>query len=605
MKSIFFNIIFAFLLVVGLSSCSDFLDTFPSDKYDDAAVWQSEALVQSYLFTTYTRVPYPFQWYLAGSLVDESLPSQEDGLMMDVLRGNMSPDRTHAFVNNWGYAMHNWWWPNVFNAIRRCNLFFEKIDEVPFEDETKKLQFTGEVHFLRAYFYHLLLVQYGGVPVFDRVFHVGDDYRVPRNTLAETVDFIVKDLDEAARILKETGQSDKTRGSEGAALALKSRVLLYAASDLFNSRASWWPGYSNPELVSYMDDNRRQRWEAAQRAAKEVMDLGIYELYDVNPANNYLYPNSKAKNFADLFLQISSREQIFITQYDKQNDPVFYGSDQLTIYGRQADGFRTLSQPIGNLANAFENSDGSYFDFEAKKDDPYVGRDPRFYASILYNGANWVSFRGAANPPTSLPVQNGYWTRNADGETVARILGRDHTHVGRPTYTYSGYIMRKFINPELPLGYYFPKQPQPYMQIRYAEIILNYAEACIGVGDEPEARRALNMIRDRAGMPDVPETETGADLIKRLRNERQVELAFEVHRIWDVRRWMIGPEAYIPARGVDVHYQGNHPDDTNPVYTEAPSIEARSWNPSHYLVPIQRAELERNTALIQNPGYTQ
>jgi len=591
MKRIFLIIISACTL--GITSCTDYLDTKPADKYDDGAVWSSEALVESYLFTTYTCVPYPFQWYLAGSLVDESLPSQEDGMMMDVLQGNMSPDKTHAFVYNWGYCMHNWWWPNVFNSIRRCNLLLEKIDNVPVENELTRKQFAGEMLFLRGYFYYLLLAQYGGVPLMDYTFQVGDDYNVPRNTLAETVEFIVNDLDLAAQLLKETGQSDKTRGTEGAAMALKSRVLLYAASDLLNSKASWWPGYANPELVSYMDDNRQQRWEAAQKAAKDVMDLGIYELYNVD--------SDKAKNFADVFLKVSTKEQIFITQYDKKNDPLFYGSDQISIFGRQADGFRTLSQPIGNLADAFENSDGSYFNFELKKDNPYINRDPRFYASILYNGADWVTFR--KNPPTPLPIQNGYWTKNAAGETVARILGRDHTHKGRPAYRYSGYIMRKFINPELPLGYYFPKQPQPYTQIRYAEIILNYAEACLALGDEAGARTAMNQVRKRAGMPDVPSTETGADLVKRLRNERRVELAFEVHRLWDVRRWMIGPEAYAPARGVDILYPGNYPDDSNPVYTEVKNVESRSWNPSHYLVPIQRAELQKDTALIQNPGY--
>jgi hypothetical protein len=153
--------------------------------------------------------------------------------------------------------------------------------------------------------------------------------------------------------------------------------------------------------------------------------------------------------------------------------------------------------------------------------------------------------------------------------------------------------MKKFISPFENNYYQGTPQPQPYIQLRYAEVILNYAEACLGLGEEEEARQALNQIRQRAGMPDIPVSESGQELVNRYRNERRVEMALEVQRFFDVRRWMIAPQAYTEAYGVE--YDGTD-------YTEV-VFEQRAWNDRNYLVPIQYEEMQKNTALIQNPGY--
>ncbi|MDR3251746.1 MAG: RagB/SusD family nutrient uptake outer membrane protein, partial [Tannerella sp.] len=287
-------------LMAFASSCNDYLETKPGDKYDDVAVWSDQTLAESFVFNIYMGIPYPFQWYVNASLVDEAIPVQNDGVVTRVLTSTMTPDDKGVFVDNWAYAMNNWWWNDLFSCIRACNLFFEKVSDIPFTTEKYRDRLVGEVHFLRGYFYYLLLAQYGGVPLLDYTFNIGDDYNVPRNTLKETVDFIVKDLDQAAGLLRESQPADKTRATEGAALALKSRVLLYAASDLFNSKASWSPGYSNPELVSYTDDNRQQRWEAVRQATEAVMNLG-YKLYDADA--------DRVTNFANIFLK-NSDEQI-------------------------------------------------------------------------------------------------------------------------------------------------------------------------------------------------------------------------------------------------------------------------------------------------------
>ena len=407
------------------------------------------------------------------------------------------------------------------------------------------------------------MAQYGGVPLIDYVINVGDDYNIPRNTFEETVNFIIADLDAAVADNKLDAQTDKTRATKAAVLALKSRVLLYTASDLYNDEGAWSSGYAHPELIGYVGGSQTERYQAAKAAAQAVINLGTADLY-----KGYDDP---AENFQQLFLQMSSVEQIFITQYDKTTFPYYATDWPAWVCGTPSYGGWGLNQVTGNLANAFENADGTAFDFEDQKNDPYANRDPRFYATILYNGAPWfINSWGSLSPNT------------------IDITGAD-SNGGNTT----GYYMKKFISPGQNDYYYGSRQPQPTMQIRYAEVLLNYAEACLGLGEDGPARNTLNLIRERAGMPDIPESETGETLLERYRNERRVELALESHRFFDVRRWMIASEAYGDALGV------KYEENTYNSFV----FEKHAWKNSHYFIPVDYDEMQKNTALIQNPEY--
>jgi hypothetical protein len=561
-RTITFITLSVFLACVSCEN--NFLDTQPGDQYDDATIWSNPGLVESFLLGIYQGVPYPYQWYTCASLVDEAVPVQNDGVVSRVLTSTMTPEEQAAFTDNWANAMDNWWWGKAYSNIRECNLFLSKIGTANIPDEAVRQQFIGEVHFLRGYFYYLLMAQYGGVPLIDNVVNIGDDYNVPRNTFEETINFIVKDFDDAISEGKLADQSDKTRATAAAVLSLKSRVLLYAASELHHNSNSWAPGYAHPELISYTEGDRTALYQAAKDAAKAVMDMNTYSLYE-----GYADP---AENFQQLFLQMSSNEQIFIYQMDKIQT-YYYGTDWIAwIYGTPSYGGWSLNQVTGNLADAFENADGTPFNFEMQKGDPYSNRDPRFYATVLYNGAPWYINSWGTLTPTNIDIAG------VDGQNLS-----------------TGYYIKKFISPGENDYYYGTRQPQPYVHIRYAEVLLNYAEACLGLGQEDLARGALNQIRERAGMPDIPATETGAALLDRYRNERRVELAWEVHRFFDVRRWMIAPEAYVEARGV--HYDPAGDTYSSFVY------ETHAWNDRAYLIPVSFAETQKNTALIQNPGY--
>jgi starch-binding outer membrane protein, SusD/RagB family len=222
--------------MVFFPSCNDdFLNVKPQDKYSDAAVWEDPVLVQSFVNNIYMGVPFPFTTLMLSSTVDESMAVWDWETSL-VTQSAMNPSYLAIFDNNfWTGHTRYMTWNSMYRNIRACNLFFEKIDEVEYEDESVRQNVIGQVTFLRAYFYHQLVSLYGGVPLITNAFESTDDFMVPRNTYEECINFIVEECDKAAQLLPETG--NKAYATKGAALSLKSRVLLYAASDLFNSNA--------------------------------------------------------------------------------------------------------------------------------------------------------------------------------------------------------------------------------------------------------------------------------------------------------------------------------------------------------------------------------
>jgi hypothetical protein len=256
--------------------------------------------------------------------------------------------------------------------------------------------------------------------------------------------------------------------------------------------------------------------------------------------------------------------------------------------------------------------DGTAFDWEnpAEKANPYANRDARLYATILYEGTQWRT-----RPPDALAVdplsriQVGRVVDAGGNKLVAGLDTRDGQFENW-NGGYTGYYVRKFVKTDLDPQYV--KQEVPFRHIRYAEILLNYAEACAELGEDGEAQDYVNMIRTRAGQP--PIGETGAALIDRIRHERRIELAYEDHRFWDVRRWVIAPVAYHQTHAVKVTYvtpaattyrqaDGSTWGPATYEKINNPAGDARAWNDKAYFFPIKRDEMNRNTLLVQNPGY--
>lgn len=571
-------------MVIFVACDQDMLNLSPTDQISDDAVWQDPALIDLYLSDVYRQMHHGLDEVKLGALADDLHFIHGYGTIQ-IVQGINSPSNIGALGRG---DLRHFRWGHLYWAIRQANIILDNIDEADVS-ETFRDNVKGEAHFLRAYFYHNLVRMYGGVPIVTQVYELDDELLVPRNTFEESVNFVVEEADRAAALLPLQSR-DLGRATRGAALAIKSRILTFAASDLFDE-----PLGSNPELTGYTSGSQQARYQAAKDAAQDVMDLGIYELFDRHP--------DPAFNYEQLFIVNEDHEETIMNRY-------FVGSRDwadryLPHQFNGPNGYRGWAgnTPIQSLVDAYEMADGSEFDWNnpAHAAAPYENRDPRFYASILYDGAPWVDPPSFRQPYDTEGHIQTFESVEVGGETFPGVDTRNGP-IEDWNGSYSRYYLRKFIDPTMP-----PQQRQesPWPYLRYGEIILNFAEACIGLGEEGEARDALNLIRDRAGMPDI--TDTGDALVERYQNERRVELFGEEHRYFDLRRWKIAPDHYEDAYGITITAQATNRQDRSTYFglTYDPSrlVQERGWSDSHYFAPIHIDEINRNDQLIQNPGY--
>ena len=609
--------IWIFLSILALSySCEkaeDFLDKKPLGEYSEVDVWSDLALAETFVNGIYKNaLGWPFAIERLSDYSDESHFTPDWGVT-NFNKSLMTQDDWQGW--SWGWAtpntLHLRWDPLYLN-VRRANIFFSKIGGLQTDDTEWKNNLIGQTYFLRAYTYHMLTTMFGGVPIITKAYGLNDNFEVPRNTYEECINYIMGQLDSAVMFLPET-QAHLGRVTRGAAMALKSRVLLYAASDLHHQMSTYAPGYAHPELLGYTGGSQQTRWQAAKDAAQDVIDLEIYDLYKADPSPG----DSIAQNFVDFFTTQGETEEDILLQcfntkstaegWAHYNPALYCGPNGYHNWGNNC--------PLGDLVDDYEMKDGTSFDWTnpTHQANPYANRDQRLYATVLYEGVQWRTrpADGLEIDPYS-KIQVGY-VYNTDGVTMLKAgLDTRKGPIEDWNGGYTGYYARKFVNPALDPQYV--AQEVPFRHIRYAEILLNYAEACIELGEDGPARDAINLIRKRAGQP--PITESGDALRQRYRHERRIELAYEDHRFWDVRRWLTGSAAYHQTHAVSVRYQVaassvdsyRQPDGTtwgNPVYEviDNPAGDQRAWNDKCYFFAIYRDELGKNPQLIQNPGY--
>lgn len=537
---------FVLIISVVFTSCNDILNIEPKDRI--TGIWINEALVESYVNGMYNSLQHGYCEALWASLTDEMHDVHNNGGAWTVQRGELTSDNistlgttTTPYFNKWGYA---------YARIRDINEFFDQIESSDFENETKD-RLKGEMKFIRAYLYSELLWRYGDVPLITQVFALDDDYTaVTRDSYDKVVDFIVNELDEASVLLSKS-EIKKGRATPDATLALKSRVLLYAASPL-----------NNPS-------NDRAKWEKAAQAAENLIDKGYT-----------LYPDYK-----NLFME-DNNEIIFGRYFTISLNHNINGlSGTNSLYGGGH------NHPTENLVMDYEMVNGELpYSLDASNKiivnpasgydpkNPYLNRDPRFYASILYDGCIFQdheveTFDGGIDSPLSSVVP---W--NA---------------------TMTGYYLYKFIDPYKSVNLRTEdKSTNPWIYFRYGEILLNYAEAKFELGDEDVARKYVNLVRARVNMP--PVNASGIDLRNKIRHERRIELAFEGHRFFDVRRWEILEE--VSAKqilGMQIRKAANG-EKSYDIKVVAPV----AYYDQHLKLPIPRTEIDKSGGtLTQNRGY--
>jgi hypothetical protein len=581
----------AVLAPLALAGCNGILDVTPKDQMSDEAVFKDPNLAQSFLNDMYGGLGHGLYEIMLASITDETHFIHNYNTE-PIVKSIITPSDRGAVDDS---RFNHFDWSDNYYRIRQANVFLTHIDGTTF-DAAWKQRMKGEAYFLRAYFYHNLMRMYGGVPLITKVYGLNENYQVARNTFKETVDFIVANADSAAALLPLSYTSaDVGRATKGAALALKARVLLYAASELYNANPSGQAtnGYTAPQ-------DRVALWRAAKNAARAVMDLGIYHLFRPAPAN----AQEAAQNYGDLFLQQMSEEVILsrfflTTRGDGYNPGLHNGPNGYHTWGGNT--------PIQNLVDDYRMADGSKFDWTnpTQASAPYTNRDPRFYASILYDGAPWRERPADVKEldPYGL-VQAFRGLRLPDSSVVGGLDTRE-SPVEDWNGAYSGYYIRKFIDPSV--NHQFTKEQVPWIFFRYAEVLFNYAEASIELNELGDALTVLNQIRVRAGMPAFSAGLDQATLRDEYRNERRVEMVFEEQRFFDARRWMIAPQVLSKdASGINIFLEGANRVDRSTWRNyryETHSIQARAWNDNLYFMPIHRDELNRNQLLTQNPGY--
>ncbi len=609
-------VITAFVFVTGCND--DFLNTKPLTEVPESDVWTDAGLAEAFVTDIYSGLGNGgFDEQMLASLTDESIFTHPGRGINTITEARSNPADI-GWVNN---TIN---WSNMYSRIRACNLAIKNLENPQFDNTNGIVErLMGEALFMRAYYYHQLVRYYGSAPLIDRPYELGEaDYTIARDTFDECVEFIVADCDEAAALLE--GKTLATgRATAAAALALKSRILLYAASDLrdiptASANSTVIASFPNPELIGYVSGDRTQRWERARDAAKAVLDLTTYG-YQTN-LTAPVSPAEGTANYMNMALAQSGGENELIFARYFINAKAENGGRQGLFNGPNGYHNWAGNTPIQNLVDDYEMMDGSSFDWNnpAHVEEPYANRDPRFYATILYDGAGWkprtadVASRDPANQ-----IQTGqYEVLDESGNTTTHFgLDTRQSSVEDWNGTRTGYYVRKFIDPNPGIVDQNTWQQIPWPFFRYTEAILNYVEANIELGAEDEAREWLNKIRFRAGMPEI--TESGDALMERYRNERRIEMVFEEQRYHDARRWMIAEETLgqkagrieitatlKPGANVTL-YQYNR-DNYDYIYTPLeidPGIENRLWLDKMYFLPIHRDEMNRNDQLIQNPGY--
>lgn len=555
------------IILISFFSCKrNLLDLSPQDRIAEDAVWTDESLIKAYHTSLYNAIPHGFYLHMHSKYSDEAYNTAPEWSGAGLFAKNtFNPDNIGSASGGDFWGSYFYYWNYAWQYIRRINVFIEKMAEnkIDFKD---KERLVAEAKFLRAFTYFELIKRHGGVPIVERSYALGEGVNFKRNTFDECVAFIEKDLGEAspklsARYLSNEGNYG--RATQDACMALRSRTLLYAASSLFN------PSHDI------------QKWQKAADAAQAIFNRG-YSLYP---------------DYRKLFTLQSGAAQdeiIFCRNFTTANGhqaPMNNLSRRYGAYG----GWWASNGPSQNLVDDYDMINGEpAFTWQGNiqtinpasgydPNRPYLNRDPRFDASIIHDSTVY------------------------HGDRFEMWISSAGTTWGNDSYKQSGdnprtnYVLKKFMpEADVPLNWQtFYTNPWPHF--RLAEIYLNYAEAKFELGDEAACRQYLSLVRARVGMPAIPATVTGDKLRTRLYNERRIELAFEGHRFWDIRRWKIANVIdNKPIRGMDIIKNLATGATT---YTPVELLVKIPYQDKMNLLPIETAEIRRNPELGQTTGW--
>ena len=574
-----------------VTSCMDHYESLPADEFTEDYLFSrtdsNGTQARQFLNSIYGILENGHN-RVGGDYLDAST---DDAISVNV---NNEPDVYRIYKGLYtasNMVSGDMMWSQYYDGVRKVNRFIRGIDRVPFrttyvnalgEKRPLGVSMKAEARFLRAWFYFQLVRRYGGVPLMgDKVYGLNDNIELPRNSFADCVDYIVGELDSIRDSLRTLPISNAAEfghvPTKEACMAFKSRVLLYAASPLFNGNTM----DKGNALVGYTDYDIN-RWKLAADAAREFIDT-----FGDNGSGSVILDDDPRDAFLDFYNYAKNPELIFF-RAGGSNYSIESTNGPLGFTGTNLGNGQTC--PSQNLVDAFPMIDGRSIsdptDAEYKYDEqhPYDNRDPRLKYTILYNGSDWLgtklqTWQGGANNPS-----------------------------GGSRYSRTGYYMRKFMG-KFENSDSYSNQTHLWVIFRYAEILLNFAEAENELLDAPskEVYNAIIKLRKRAGIKKgnvkgytygLKENMTKEEMRTVRRNERRIEMAFEEQRFYDIRRWRIAEDVFSkPIQGMHITV-GNG----QTVYSRE-NLMTTDFDSKYYLYPIPYSEVTKNVNMKQNPKW--
>lgn len=629
---------------IGFYSCS-YLDVVPDEIDTEEDAFSDYSSAVNYLYSCYAYLPAPRSGTSSLDLMtgDEVVTAFEHETFASFPKGNYSSSSTVIS-----------YWDTFYNGLRQCYLFLQNVDQIqdPEFTDALKTDFKAQVKFLIAYYHYMMIRCYGPVVVISSVEDTDqptESYKA-RSSLDECVSFVTNLLDEAAADLpsKRSDAGEFGLATSVIAKAVKAKMLLYAASPLFNygggsldaEMQAYYAALKNNDGTALMptayDANK---WTTCKEAMKEAIDaaeaagFSLYTTDDYTEDGNLSptdpYQHRLRWNIMDYSTGGANSEVFFA---DSRNEG-YYGIQNKSMPYCSGSAWNGIA-PTWAMLNRFYTKNGLPWDEdpETKDLDPLklvtvdeahseeamtgeetiqfnLDREPRFYA--------WVAFQGGYYEVTSANTQGAYssdTTYNSDqrrlvcnfvlgGNCSRGTLSSSRTNNYSPT----GYLNKKGVSPDLSMTtslqspYFYP---WPIM--RLADLYLSYAEACVETNDLETAKTYLDKVRTRAGIPTVEESWSGVASLTQdklrdiVRQERMVEFYLENQNFWDMRRWLMAEEYF------NTKAQGLNIDATN-LQSFATLVEVdferKFSSPTNYLLPIPNSDLNTNENLVNNPGY--
>lgn len=590
MKKIFFYVV----LLGMLASCAKILDKEPLDIITDGAVWNDEILIDAYLAQAYSEC------YVLTNEVPSNEQYFNDGWTAWSFINTIS-DEAKSQYSSWTWSWKNGglrihgglleWWEASYSVIRKLNELIERLPGSAISEEFKAKR-IAEARFLRAFNYFSMVKRYGGVPLITKAQNIDDpieELYPSRQSEQIIYDFVLSELDDIAKQLP--ARNERGRPGKYAALALQSRAALYAAS------IAQFGDIQLEGLLGIPQSLAKSYYQKAYDVSREIITEGGFSLYNKNP--------DKVLNFRNLFLVKNNSEVIFVRPYeptDAQAGGNGWSYDFFQCPAPQGWGAGNQDGAYLEMVEEFEYVDGRPGTLNRElleqnlwtTDELWQGKDPRFFATIYTQNSRWKGqlidwHFGIVRQDGSIQIDGAYEGISAVGtQRISDATGSS---------TFFGVL--KYLDESKDNFSNILATGTDWIVFRFGEVLLNYAEAAYALGSTGDAVWAINVIRERAGINDINSID--ADII---RHERKVELAFEGHRYWDLRRWRTAEEE-LSRDFSGLRYILDYPTKKFKlqVLNKIDGESGPKFYPYNYYLPITLGRTGSNPNLIENPGY--